>query len=131
VQDVGKLILRLMCAGLILFHGIAKLFHGVGFIEKGLAAWHLPAVIAYGVFIGEIVAPLFILLGLWTRVAAGVVMFNLIVAVALAAHRNAFVIQRTGAWGLEAEAFFFLSALVILLLGAGRYSVTRGQGSLD
>ena len=129
MEDSGKLILRLTCAGLILFHGVAKLMHGVGFIEGGLAAWHLPGFIAYGVFIGEIVAPVLLLVGLWTRAAAAVVMFNLVVAVALAAYRNAFVIQRTGAWGLESEAFYFLCALVILLVGSGRYSVTGGRST--
>jgi putative oxidoreductase len=28
--DLGKLIVRLTLGGLLLFHGIAKLFHGVG-----------------------------------------------------------------------------------------------------
>jgi len=32
----------------------------------------------------------------------------MIVAIVLEAHRNAFVIQCTGAWGLKAEAFYLL-----------------------
>lgn len=131
MEDIGKLILRVTTAGLILFHGIAKLQHGISFIQAGISAHHLPQFMAYGVYIGEVIAPLFILAGLWTRVAALVVAFNMIVAVLLTAYRNAFVIQRTGAWGLEAEAFFFLTALVIFFIGAGRFSATRGKGALN
>jgi putative oxidoreductase len=130
MEDTGKLILRLTTAGLILFHGIAKLIHGVPFIGQALASHGLPSFIAYGVYIGEVVAPLFIIVGLWTRVAALVVVFNMVVAILLEASRNTFVIQRTGAWGLESEAFYLLTALVIFFLGAGKYSIMRGSGTL-
>jgi putative oxidoreductase len=123
MEDIGKLVLRLTTAGLILFHGISKIIHGVAFIEEPLVALHLPAILAYGVFVGEVVAPVFLITGLWTRVAALVIAFNLIVAIALDAYRFAFVIQQGGAWGLEAEAFFFLTALVVFLIGPGRYRI--------
>ena len=76
------------------------------------------------------VAPIFIIIGLWTRVASLVVVFNMVVAILLEAYRNAFVIQRTGAWGLESEAFYLLTALVIFFIGAGKYSVSHGKGQL-
>ena len=66
MEDTGKLILRLTMAGLILFHGISKIMHGVPYMAGLLAQFHLPAFIAYGVYIGEVVAPLFIIIGLWT-----------------------------------------------------------------
>lgn len=130
MEDTGKLILRLTMAGLILFHGISKIMHGVPYMAGLLAQFHLPAFIAYGVYIGEVVAPLFIIIGLWTRVASLVVVFNMVMAIMLAAYRNTFVIQRTGAWGLESEAFYLLTALVIFFIGAGKFSVTRGKGTL-
>ena len=129
MEDVGKLILRITMAGLILFHGIAKIEHGVSFIGGALAAAHVPSFVAYGVYIGEVVAPVLVILGLWTRIASLVVVFNMIVAIALEAHRNTFVIQRTGAWGLEAEAFYLLTALVIFFVGAGRFRVGRGRSA--
>jgi putative oxidoreductase len=129
MDDVGKLILRLTTAGLILFHGTAKIVHGVSFIGAALAADHVPSFIAYGVYLGEVVAPLLIIVGLWTRGASLVVVFNMVVAIALEAHRNTFVIRQTGAWGLEAEAFYLLSALVIFLIGPGRLSVGRSRGA--
>lgn len=47
-QDLGLLVLRISVGGLLLFHGVAKLLHGVGFIEGMLAALGLPGFIAYG-----------------------------------------------------------------------------------
>ncbi|MGO9308456.1 MAG: DoxX family protein [Spirochaetia bacterium] len=130
MEDTGKLILRLTTAGLILFHGISKVIRGVSFLDGALTAFHLPTFVAYGVYVGEVIAPIFMILGLWTRIASLVVVFNMIMAVLLEAHRNAFVIQRTGAWGLETEAFYFLCALVVFLIGAGRYRITKGEGIL-
>ena len=55
-DDLGKLLLRLAVGGLMLFHGLHKLFGGVGFISGMLVEKGLPGFIAYGVFVGEGVA---------------------------------------------------------------------------
>ena len=133
MQDTGKLILRLTLAGLILFHGIHKLLFGIAFMtgpSGPLAALHLPAFIAYGVYVGEVVAPIFLVIGLWTRIAALVVAFNMVMAISLEAWRLAPVINRGGGWGLELEAFYLLTAAAIFFLGPGRYAVSRGRGKL-
>jgi putative oxidoreductase len=77
-DDLGKLLLRLAVGGLMLFHGLHKLF-GVGL---SAACWWkgLPGFIAYGVLIGEVVAPILIILGLFTRPAALVLAFTMVVA---------------------------------------------------
>jgi putative oxidoreductase len=130
MEDTGKLILRLTVGGLIIFHGISKIIHGVAWMSGPLGAAHLPFFIAYGVYVGEVVAPIFIILGLWTRVASLVVAVNMVFAVALEAWRLAPTINRGGGWGLELEAFYFLVAVAVFLLGPGKYSVTRGKGPL-
>ena len=122
-EDMGKLVLRLTTAGLILFHGVSKILRGVAFMDPALAQFHLPAFVAYGVYVGEVVAPVFMIAGAWTRIASLVVAFNMVMAILLEAHRNVLVIQRTGAWGLEAEAFYLLTALVVALIGPGRYAL--------
>jgi putative oxidoreductase len=133
MQDIGKLILRLTLAGLILFHGISKIIHGIGWMSGPtgpLAAMHLPSFIAYGVYIGEVVAPIFIVIGLWTRVAALIVAFNMVMAIGMEAWRLAPTLSRGGGWGIELEAFYLLTALTVFFLGAGRYSLSRGEGKL-
>ncbi len=131
MQDTGKLILRLTLAGLILFHGIHKLIYGIAFMtgpSGPLAAMHLPAFIAYGVYVGEVVAPIFIIIGLWTRVAALVVAFNMVMAIGMEAWKLALTLNRSGGWGIELEAFYLLTAVAIFFLGPGRYALSRGEG---
>lgn len=122
-QDAGKLVLRAVLAAMLLFHGISKLHNGIGFIADMLAKAGLPAVIGYGVYIGEVIAPLFILAGLFTRAAAAIIAINMIVAVLLAHTTQFFSINETGGWALELQGMYFFTAIAIALLGAGRYSI--------
>ena len=127
-EDLGKLILRGTLAALILFHGISKLMGGVDFIAGMVTKAGLPPAFAYLVYVGEVVAPLMILLGVWTRIAALVIATNMIVAVLLVHTGEFFTLSKTGGWTLELQAMFFIAALVIALQGAGRYSVGGANG---
>jgi len=122
-DDLGKLILRIVLAGLILLHGISKLGGGVGFIEGMLQKAGLPAIFAYGVYIGEVVAPLLILVGLFTRAAAAIVAINMVVALMLAHTAEFFKLSGTGGWALELQGMYLGSAVALVFLGAGRYSL--------
>ena len=126
--DAGKLVLRLTVGVLMLFHGIAKLVGGVAGIGSALAKAGLPEALGYLVFIGEVLAPLLLLLGLWTRVAALVVMVNMIVAVLLVHSGQLLGLTRSGGFALELQAFYLFGALAIALLGAGRYSAGGARG---
>lgn len=121
--DLGKLILRLTLGGLMLFHGIAKLLNGVGFIEGELASHGLPAFLAYGVFIGELIAPLMIILGYQTRIGALLIAFNMIVAIILVHAHELLALGRNGGLALELQLFFLFTAVALVFLGPGRYKL--------
>ena len=53
---IGILLLRIVIGGILLFHGISKL-HDISFVKIQLVNHALPSIWAYGVYIGEIVAP--------------------------------------------------------------------------
>jgi putative oxidoreductase len=127
VDDIGKLLLRITVAGLLLFHGIAKLQHGIGFITGDLERLHIPSFLGYGVYIGEVAAPLLLLAGIWTRIAGLIVAFNLVVAVLMARLPAFFTVGRSGGWSLELEAFFLLGGLAIALLGPGKLRIPVGR----
>ncbi len=127
-QDLGKLILRLMVGGLLIFHGISKLIHGVAWMAGPLNAYHMPFFIAYGVYIGEVVAPILVILGILTRVSGLVISFDLLMAFVLVSHARMFTLNPAGGWGLELDAFYFLSGIAVFLLGAGRYSLAGANG---
>ncbi len=115
VEDIWETHPAGMIGGLLIFHGISKIIHGVDFIQKSLVAAHLPAFIAYGVYVGEVVAPLFILAGRSTRLGALVVAIDLVVAILLVRLPSLLTIDRGGGWGMELDAFFPPGALVICL----------------
>jgi putative oxidoreductase len=131
LDDRGKLILRILLAVLLLFHGVSKLMGGIGFITGTLEKMGLPAVFGYGVYIGEVVAPLLLLLGVYTRAAALVVAVNMIVAVLLVHTSQFFTRNDTGGWALELQAMYFGTAVVIALMGAGRYSLGGVNGKFN
>lgn len=125
MSDMGKLILRLALGVLILLHGIAKLTGGIDGITRMVTSAGLPAWIAYGVYIGELVAPLMVIAGWYSRIGAGIIAVNMVFALALA-HRGDFLeLGGTGGWALELQAMFLGTALAIACLGPGRYSANR------
>jgi putative oxidoreductase len=112
----GFFILRWVVAGLMLMHGISKLLHGVDAIEGRLASVGLPAFIAYGVLVGEVVAPLLVLANRMVVPAALVMAFNMVVAVALAHTAQFLTLSKSGGWALELQALYFFGSLAIAML---------------
>jgi putative oxidoreductase len=127
-DDQGKLVLRVILATLLLFHGVSKLVGGVGFIAGMLEKAGLPGVFGYLVYIGEVVAPMLILFGIFTRAAALVVVINMIVALLLVHTSQLFTVNETGGWALELQGMYLGGAIVVALLGAGRYSIGGAAG---
>lgn len=122
-EDFGKLLLRLAVGGLMLFHGIHKLIAGIDGISGMLIAKGFPGFIAYGVLIGEVVAPILIILGILTRPAALVVALTMVVAWLMVGMGKTGMLDKTGAWAIESLVYFFIAALAVTFLGAGRYAV--------
>lgn len=130
-DDAGKLVLRCVLAALLLFHGAAKVMGGVGGIGDMLATHGAPAALSYLVYVGEVIAPLLILVGLYTRPAALVVAINMVVAVLLVHTSQFFTRNGQGGWALELQAMFFAGAVAVALLGAGRYSLGGKSGAYN
>jgi putative oxidoreductase len=126
--DAGKLVLRVVLAILLLFHGVSKVIGGVGMIAGMLAKAGLPPAVAYLVYVGEVVAPLLILAGLFARAAALIVVVNMVVALLLVHTGQFFSLADTGGWALELQGMYLGSAVALALLGAGRYSVGGAGG---
>ncbi len=128
LDDSGKLLLRLVLGGLMLLHGIAKVSAGIDPILGAVAKTGLPAALGYLVYIGEVVAPSLLIIGLFTRAAAGVIVINMVVAVALMHRAQLGSLSASGGWALELQGFYLATALALVLLGAGRYSAGGRNG---
>jgi len=127
-DDLAKLLLRVVLGLLILCHGIAKLKGGPGFVLDVVSKAGLPPAVGYLVYVGEVVAPLLLVIGLFTRAAALVVAINMIFAVFLVHTGQIFTMAQTGGWALELQGMYLAAALAVALLGAGRYSVGGAGG---
>ncbi|MEY0976869.1 DoxX family protein [Providencia rettgeri] len=124
-EDAGRLLLRLSVGGLMLFHGMSKLMTGASGIKVLLASYGLPEFIAYGTILGEVVAPIFIILGILTRPSALLVAFTMVIAWLMIGLDKTFVLDKTGAWAIESIVYFFLSGIALAFLGAGKYSIIK------
>ena len=124
-EDLGKLILRLMLGLLILFHGVAKITHpgSLEFIVGSLSSAGLPSFLAYGVFLGEVLAPVLILLGVFSRYSAIAIIINMSFALFLVHTGEIFALTDHGGWRLELQGFYLFTAAAMVFFGSGRYAV--------
>lgn len=124
-DDIGKLILRLTLGILMLMHGLAKIVGGVGFIEGMLAGAGLPQFIAYGVYLGEVLGPIMIIIGWHTRLGALLIAINMLFAIGLAHAHEVFTLASSGGWALELQGMFLLTAVALIAMGPGALSINR------
>lgn len=124
--DLGLLLLRITIAGLMLFHGVAKLSNLSG-IKGMLTNAGLPEFMAYGVFVTELIAPLLILVGFRTRLASPAFFFGMITAMLLAHADNIFAISKTGGLEIELILLYAFGALVLFFTGAGKFAISQSN----
>ena len=121
--DVGALILRLTVGGLMLFHGVDKLLGGVEGIAGLLAKKGLPSALAYGVYLGEVVGPICLMLGFATRTSAFFIIATMAMAVWLVHPGDVLALGSHGEYALELQLFYAAGAAAIALIGPGRFTV--------
>ena len=120
--NIGKLIVRLSVGCLMLFHGVAKIMHpaSMDFISGMLVSNNLPGVLAYGVYIGEVIAPLMVIVGYQARIGGLLMAINMVFAIFLAHSGEIFSTTQHGGWAIELQMFFLMSSLAVVFLGSGR-----------
>lgn len=123
--DLGRLLLRITLGVCILLHGIAKIQGGIDGIVHGVTALGLPGFIAYGVYIGEVVAPLLLIVGWYSRTGAALIAVNMVFAIAVAHRPDLFKLGEQGGWSLELQGMYLMTAIALALLGPGRFSINE------
>ena len=125
-DDLGKLMLRLTLGALMLFHGTSKLMHPaatLSYTSGQLANLGLPGFIGYGVFLGEVLAPLMIIFGVFSRIGGLIVAINMVFAIMLVHSAQIFTLGKSGGWALELQGFYLMTAFALLFLGSGRAAI--------
>ncbi len=126
-DDLGKLILRVSFSVMFLLHGIHKIYAGTDFIQ-GLFVQHgLPAFFAYGVYLGEVIVPILVIIGLFTRLSCIIWIGTSFVVIWLMHADNLFTLNKVGAWTAEGIGVYLFAAIAIMLLGPGKYALESRQ----
>lgn len=124
-SNIGLLILRLTLGLLMLLHGIAKLTNGPGGIQDMIEGIGLPGFLAYGVYLGEVVAPIMLIIGFRVRIAAMLFISTMLVAVGLAHAGDILSLSQTGGWAIELQALYLFGALTLVFTGGGNLAVSQ------
>lgn len=118
--DLGLLIFRLFVGLSMAFaHGLGKFPPADGFIAKvGQMGFPLPSVFAWSASLAEFLGGLLIAAGLYTRASSLFLGFTMLVA-AFGAHAMDPFSKK------ELSLLYFVACLLLLLQGAGRFSLDR------
>ncbi len=121
---LGKLIFRLTLGGLILFHGVYKITNpgAVEFIKGRVVELGLPDIVAYGVYVGEVLAPILVIIGLFARIGGLLIAVNMVFAILLMHMGDLTIITGEGGWKLELQAFYLFGGLALLFMGSGDFA---------
>lgn len=122
-NDIAKLILRLSVGVMMLFHGLDKIINGIGGVKHLTATAGFPEFLAYGVYIGEVVIPILILLGAYARAASLVLAFNMLFAIFLAYGGALFSLGKHGAPVFELPFLYLVMSILIFMFGSGKYAL--------
>lgn len=120
--NIALLILRVSIGLMMLLHGIAKVANGFAGIKGMLAGMGLPEFIAYGALVGEVIAPILLIVGFLTRPSAAIIAVNMLVAVAMAHSGDVFSLTPMGGWAIELPMLYFFPAVALVFTGSGKYA---------
>lgn len=122
-ENLAKFILAFSVGFLMLFHGYSILNHGVGIIEEKFTNLGLPGFLANGAYLGEIVAPIMLIIGVRVKIASLLIIGTMIGAIGLVYLGDVFSLTKTGAWAIEVQVFYILTSIVIFFQGESKYSL--------
>ncbi len=118
-EDLAKLVLRVTWA----------VINGELAIRDTLARWGMPTELAWTAIIFEGIAPIMVILGIYARIGAWMMVFWMVMAFLLAHIDTGHVFQLAESgvgWRVEGPFFFLSISFCVALLGAGRYGLNIG-----
>lgn len=124
-DDVGKLFLRFSIASLMLMHGVCKLKTGVNDIQQWLLEIGVPGFFAYGVYIPELIIPIFLIVGILVRLSSAILLMNMLVAIFYLYNKGyaPFGVDAYGGFHAEVDLLYGIVFCALIFLGSGRYTI--------
>ncbi|ASM40743.1 DoxX family protein [Campylobacter sp. RM12327] len=124
-HSIGLLFLRVFLGICVLMHGIFKLNNGIAGVKSMLVASGLPQIMSYGVYIGEVLAPLMIIFGVFTRFAAFILFGTCCVIFYVANASAPFALTSNGGFVAEILYLYIGCAICLIFCGGGKFSLTK------
>jgi len=126
-QHIGLLILRTSIAFTMLIYGITKSIHGIDFIKSIFTEYGLPSFFGYSIFIGEILAPVFIIIGFRTKLAGIVFAINSFAAILMVQLPNLLKLNEFGGWAIGLIFIYLMFGISLFFTGAGKYAISTNH----
>ncbi|QKF92680.1 MULTISPECIES: DoxX family protein [unclassified Campylobacter] len=122
--DLGILVARLGLGICVLTHGFSKIMNGIGGVKAILSKAGLPEFMAYFAYVGEVLAPLMIILGIFSRIGS-ILLIGTCLTILYSFHGLANLFELTNVGGFKAEIVYLYMtlALSILFTGSGKYAL--------
>ena len=125
-DKTGKFLLRVVLGVVVLLHGIAKLKGGIAPITGMVTGHGLPAWVAYGVYAGEVLGPILMIVGFYARLGAALVAANMLFALFLVHRADLFALNpQSGGWAVELQALMLFGAIAVMLIGPGKPGINE------
>lgn len=117
----GLLLIRIAVGLMIMIAGLQKALNPdqLAALADTMPSLNLPKNAVYVVFIFEIVMPFLLILGVFSRLAAGFILVYILIAILTVSIDNLFVLVPFKGHSLESEFIFILVSLGIMCLGSG------------
>ena len=124
--DLGILCARLGLGICLFMHGFAKILNGIGGVKSILTKTGLPEIMAYGSYVGEVIAPIMIILGIFSRIGA-LLVIGTSLTIMCAYHGLGNLLELTNAGGFKAEILYLYIALLLCIIfnGSGKYAIRK------
>ena len=124
--DLGLLFLRLGLGICLFVHGFGKILHGVGGVKSILVGAGLPGFLAYFAYFSEVLAPIMIAVGFYSRVG-GVLVFGSSLVILYSFYGLSNLLDITNVNGFKAELIYLYIAMSLCVIssGSGRYAIKQ------
>ncbi|MBX2922561.1 MAG: DoxX family protein [Chitinophagaceae bacterium] len=123
--NLGLLLLRITTGGLLLFHGVSKLMYGFDFIKGMLAEKGFPQFLWLGVPITEVIAPVLLISGVFTRISGLGISLLMLFTIILVHAAEAFTISQSGGLSIELNLLYLSGGLTLFFTGGGKYALYK------
>lgn len=123
-HDIAMLLIRLGLGVSIFMHGLNKIFNGLSFVRSVVLKLGLPEFVSYGVYLSEIIAPIMLMIGFYSRLGAFVIICSSIFII-YATYPNPLALTSHGGFSAEILYLYIFSSFCIVFNGSGKYALKK------